>query len=79
MYYLAVMEGLDKDALMLNFKTAIFDDKTMRENNITDIVSRLDKVLHDSRFAKSLRLSKRNNWIGIDAEKASSKLLAFFR
>ena len=78
MYYLAVIEGLDKDAIMMNFRTAIFDDKTMRENNIADIVSRLDKVLHDPRFARPLRQSKRNNWIDIDAEKAINRLLAFF-
>jgi hypothetical protein len=57
----------------------IFDDETMRENNIGDIFLRLEQVLNDSRFTRPLSRSKRHNWLGADTEQVIISLLEFFK
>lgn len=66
MYYL-------KDILNLNelkkcFKTYIFDDINMKENNIDEIVNRIKKTFRNKIYIQSLKTSKRN-WIDEDVLK----------
>jgi hypothetical protein len=64
---------------MINIKYLIFDDETMRENNVKDIVSRLEQILNDTRFTVPLSRSKRNNWLGADIECVTANLLEFLK
>lgn len=78
MYWLAVESGFDTTLMPAKLKSVIFDDATMREENIDDIVLRLESIFSDSHFIDSLNRSKRNNWLEIDSAQATSALLDFF-
>jgi len=79
MSWLATQGDIDKVVLLNYLKSLVFDDTTMTEKNMADIVSRLDKVLGNSHFIKSLSKSKRHNWLDVDSGQAVTALLNFFR
>jgi hypothetical protein len=78
MYWLVTEGGIDKRLLMKFLRLKIFEDPTMREENMLDIVSRLDRVLNDSRFLNELNRSNRHNWLVVDPNQAAKALLNFF-
>jgi len=78
MYYLACKSGLNRETLMVDLKIVVFDDTTMREDNLHDIRIRLEKVLTDLRFIDRLYKSKRHNWLAIEPEQAAKEFLEFF-
>ena len=69
---------IDKSILLQNLEIIIFNDRTMRENEINDIVSRLYDVFNDSHFMESLKKSRRHNWLNIEPDVAAKDLLNFF-
>jgi predicted nucleotidyltransferase component of viral defense system len=79
MYYLVTQGRIIKSEFISNLKYLIFDDETMRENNIGDIFLRLEQVLNDSRFTMPLSRSKRHNWLSADTDQVTKGLLNFFR
>ena len=78
MYYLATQGELDKHSLMIEFESIIFADESVRENNIRDIITRLDKVLRDPRFIVPFVRAKRHNWLGVDSEQVIGQLMEYF-
>ena len=79
MYWLVTEGGINKMLLMRYMRLKIFDDLTMREEDIFDIVSRLDKVLNDSSFVSALNRSSRYNWLDVNPNQATKALLSFFK
>jgi hypothetical protein len=77
MYYFATQGEIDNAKFAENLKAIVYNDSTMRENNISAVVSRLDNVLHDSRFMGGLRKSKRQNWIEVNPDVAVQGILDF--
>ena len=75
-YYLIVEDGLEEKVLRNAFETVIFADPTMREDNMGDIFARLDKVLHDRRFAPNLGNAK-NNWLQLPTDKVINGILSY--
>ena len=49
-YYLINNENLDKDKLIKFIDILIFQDETMRENELKDIHIRLTNILNNNRF-----------------------------
>jgi hypothetical protein len=78
MYWIVEQGEINKTILHIDLKLIIFDDETMRENCIIDIVSRLDRVFKDPHFTDSLSKSRRHNWLDVKIEKALNDLLDFF-
>jgi predicted nucleotidyltransferase component of viral defense system len=78
MYYLVLIRGVSDTLLLRGIKSSIFNDKTMRETSLQDICTRLNTVFANSRFISHLRNSKKN-WLDIDAQTATTKLLDYFK
>jgi len=79
MYYLATQIDLDKPYLQHEIASLIYDDTTIKENNIGDIVSRLTMVLPDPRFSVPFVRAKRHNWLEIAPEQAIEQLINFIK
>jgi hypothetical protein len=79
MYWLATQGGINKAVFLADMKSFIFDDATMKEENMAEVMSRLGKVLNDSHYIKPLGKSKGQNWLNVDPAQAKSALLAFFK
>ena len=61
-YYLINKTELDKEKLMNCFNILIFKDETMRENNIEDVVNRLQMTFDSNAYRNHLSNPK-NNWL----------------
>lgn len=77
-YYLINNEHLNKDKLLKCFDTFIFQDETMKENNINDIFNRLNRILHNRNYLKNLNTAK-NNWLELPIEDVIESVLNFFK
>ena len=76
-YYLLCREGVDEDALNRAMRVLVYDADDMREINSQDAHARLSQVLSDRRFRRNLA-NTRNNWLGVNIDKAISGILKFF-
>ena len=77
-YYLINETKLDKKKLIKCFKILIFKDETMREENIDDIVNRLQMTFNSSAYRNNLSNPK-NNWLEITVDDAISSVLAYIK
>ncbi|MGM9850508.1 MAG: nucleotidyl transferase AbiEii/AbiGii toxin family protein [Bacilli bacterium] len=57
-YYLINSCNLDKEKLIKLINTYIYNDKTMRENNIQDLCDRLSRILNSNLFKNNLNNPK---------------------
>lgn len=76
--YYFINEGkLDRDVLLKNFTTLIFDDGSMHEQTISDVHTRLTKILRNRRFVTNLKNAK-NNWLQLPVDGAIDEVLDYF-
>ena len=73
-YYLINKTELDKEKLMNCFNILIFKDETMRENNIKDVVNRLQMTFNSNAYRNHLSNPK-NNWLDITVDDAIMSVL----
>ncbi len=71
-YYLFSLT--DQKKLMHCFETLIFSDPGMRENDITDILRRVESTFASKRYLDRLKSSKKN-WLGVDTDQVLQKIL----
>lgn len=76
-YYLINYTNLNKDELLKVLQKIIISDKSMKENNIEDIVKRLKDIFSDKRFISNLDDAK-NNWLEIPVEIVVENILNYF-
>ena len=79
MYWLATAGDMHHTVLLDDIKSIIFNDATMRENSIKDIVSRLSRAFLDTYFITSLRQSKRYNWLDISPTMAIDAIISYIQ
>jgi len=60
-YYLAA--SVNKRVLLDTFKTLIFDDNRLKEENIKDIITRLKETFENKMYLRGLSSSSKN-WVG---------------
>lgn len=77
-YYLINKTELDKEKLMNCFNILIFKDETMRENNIKDIVNRLQITFNSNAYRNHLSNPK-NNWLDITVDDAIMSVLKYIK
>ena len=77
-YYLINRTELDKEKLMNCFNILIFKDETMRENNIEDIVNRLQMTFNSNTYRNHLSNPK-NNWLDITVDDAIMSVLKYIK
>lgn len=73
-YYLINNSKLNKDKLLKNIDILIFNDDKMRENNIDDILNRLNNTLKSKRYINHLN-DPVVNWLDIPIDDAINSLL----
>lgn len=76
MYYLK--DGLKTDRFLRYIDLLIFQDESMRENTMDDIVRRLESSFKDKSFLKRISLS-RQRWIDEDIEIIAQGILEFYK
>ena len=77
-YYLINNTELDKEKLMNCFNILIFKDETMRENNIKDVVNRLQMTFNSNAYRNHLSNPK-NNWLDITVDDAIMSVLKYIK
>lgn len=75
-YYLIDNNKLDENKLLKTFKIIIFDDESMREETIGNIISRLESIFN-SRIYKSNLSNPKVNWLDISIDDAITKVLDY--
>ena len=75
-YYLINVAKLDKDKLKSCFNLLIFNDDKMRENNIEDILKRLEMILNIKAYRNKLNDPK-INWLDIPLNEAIESVLKY--
>ena len=76
-YYLINNENLDKDKLIKFIDILIFQDETMRENELKDIHIRLTNILNNKRFQSRINTAN-NNWLEIPIKDVIDNVLDYF-
>ena len=76
-YYLINNTDINKDDLLFIMHSLIFNDKTMRENNLYDIIKNLKITINNNIFKHNL-LDARNNWLGISVDEVISSVIMYF-
>ncbi len=76
-YYLINNENLDKDKLIKYIDILIFQDDTMRENELKDIHIRLTNILNNNRFQSRINTAN-NNWLEIPIKDVIDNILDYF-
>jgi len=79
MYWLAEYGNLNKEITMTDIALIVYGDKTMNYKKPTEILSRLETVLNDTKFINLIAKHKRHNWLDITPEQVAKDLLSFFR
>ena len=75
-YYLIDNNKLDENKLLKAFKIIIFDDETMREKTIGNIISRLESIFNSKIYRSNLSNPK-VNWLDISIDDAITKVLDY--
>ena len=77
-YYLINIAGIDKKKLERCFNIIIFNDINMKENNITDIINRINEILSSERFFNMLNDPK-VNWMDLPINEVVNNVLNYFK
>ena len=75
-YYLITNTNLNKKKLLDCFHILIYQDDTMKENNINDIYSRLQSIF-SSRVYRSNLNNPKSNWLDIEVDEAINSVLKY--
>ncbi len=76
-YYLINIAGIDKKKLDNCFNILIFNNANMKENNITDIVMRINEILSSERYFNMLNDPK-VNWLNIPVNDVIGNVIEYF-
>lgn len=77
-YYLINIAGIDKKKLENCFDILIFNDTNTKENNITDIIHRLNEILGSERYFNMLNDPK-VNWVDLPINEVINNVLNYFK
>ena len=73
-----LLDMSDREKLLHCFTTLIFADPGMRENNMDDIIRRVDSTFKNKRYFDRLKASDKN-WLGLDVADVCSSILRYLR
>lgn len=58
-------------------KTVIFDDSSMKENNMSEVLKRIKQTFSNKQYKSQLSTTDKN-WLNLDIEKVLSTIMIFF-
>ena len=59
--------------------TFILDAPEMFENDMNDVIQRIEKIFSDREFMKSIENSDKDNWLGIKTADAFDKIQKYLK
>lgn len=77
-YYLINFYKLDKSKMLKYMSKIIFSDMNMRENNVKDVIERIDSIFNSSYYKEKLR-NPAVNWIDVDVDEVINIILNYFK
>jgi len=72
-------DHVESGRLLKCVHTFILDDPEMFENDMNDVIQRIEKIFSDRDFMKSVENSRKDNWLGMKTADAFSNLLEFLK
>lgn len=75
-YYLINNTNIDKEKFNKYLAEIIYNDESMQEKNIKDIIIKLKVIFKNKIYISNLK-DARNNWLGISVEEVLEKILSF--
>ena len=76
-YYLINNTDINKEKLLYIIHSLIINDKTMKQNNLNDIIKNLTITINNNIFKRNLS-DARNNWLGIPVDKVINGVIMYF-
>ena len=76
-YYLIKNTEINKIKLLKCFNILIFNDNTMRENNVNDIIKRLKTITNNIGYRRMLNQAN-NNWLELPVENVIEDVINYF-
>ena len=77
-YYLINNTAINKDELLNIIHYIIINDKTMKENNLNDIIKNLELTINNNIFKQNLS-NARNNWLEISVDEVVNSVIIYFK
>jgi hypothetical protein len=77
-YFLINNTKMKKDIILEYIKILIFNDETMRENNLEDIIDRIEHTLNSDRYIKGLKRAQ-NNWLNLPVNEVTENVITFLK
>lgn len=75
-YYLINNKNIDKERFNKYLTQIIYNDETMQEKNIKDILNKLNILFSNRIFINNLK-DARNNWLGIEVDEVLNNIYKF--
>jgi predicted nucleotidyltransferase component of viral defense system len=72
-------DRIDNSKLIACLDTYIFADSKMRENNMNDIIRRVDLTFSNRLYRRNIARDSKANWLGIPFEKAFQQIRDFLK
>ena len=76
MYYLS--DYIDKDILKNYLNSYIINDSETNQNNMNEIISRVNSIFTSKEYMRRL-LSSNRNWLNVKTEVVTKKLLEYLK
>lgn len=76
-YYLINIAGVDRKKLENCFNVLIFNDINMKENNVNDVVIRLNEILSSERYF-NMSNDPKANWLNIPVNEVINNVIQYF-
>lgn len=76
LYYLT--SSVDTLKLRTCFKTFVYDDEGMRENDIDSIIKRVENTFSNSSYKRNLKTSKKN-WLDVNLDTVLAGIIEFLK
>lgn len=70
---------VNRNRLMECIKTYIFDDTTMRENNMEAILNRVNRAFSDRLYRQNIERAGKANWLDIEPAAAFEEIVSFLK
>ena len=71
-----LIDFVDKTNLIKCFKSYIYDDNDMKENNINDIIKRVSNTFNNKTYLLKLEQSQKN-WLDLEIHQVLKKIINF--
>jgi predicted nucleotidyltransferase component of viral defense system len=73
-----LIDLINRDRLLICMNAYIFSDTGMRENNVADVIGRVDRTFKSRQYRKNIA-SANKNWLNMDIDQVFDKILVYLK